>query len=327
MTLATGLPAASAAGTATWTLQVAPLPTGWQPTAASTTDVSCASDALCALTISATHSAAGDGSNVADTLVDGAWSTRVLPVSGTRWHGPVSGVSCTARLCFAAEDGALFDTYRNGSWTVTELSNPAPGPFFTGVGCSTLRCLAAGYYEEFDGRHIPYLVDRDNATATLTAHVLYPPVQAAAQPYRQLEVLFTPACAPAGECYALGYTSPNGSQFGNPYLVYRSGTDYKAARLPVPDGVSTADLKVGGLTCAAATDCATIGTYLNAQATRQYLAAEVLQAGVLESDPIPIPAALSVLDDPLQPRSIDCPAVNRWSASSASAIPPANTAH
>jgi hypothetical protein len=312
--LASGTPAAAAGGTGTWTVQVAPLPTGVEPTATSTTDVSCGSDALCALTISATRTAAGQVSNVADMLLDGALSTQLLPAPGSGSTGAVGGVSCAlAQLCFTAANGGIFDTYTHASWTAARLSSGPPGQHFTGAACSPARCLATGYYVEFDGRHIPYVVDRDNTTGTLTGHPVAPPAlqAAAAQPYRNLEVLFAPACAPTGECYALGYASPNGSQFGSPYLVYRSGSDYHSVRLPVPNGVSTADLKVGALSCAAATDCATIGTYLDAQATHQYLVAEVLRGGVLESDPIPIPRALTVLDDPLQPRSIDCPAIDR----------------
>lgn len=317
LALSTSTANAAAAGPGSWSVQVAPLPPGVRTTAATTTGVSCVSDALCALAIGSAHTTDGAGVTVADLVSGSQLSSQVLPQpAGSTRTTSFGGVACTTLpLCLTASTRYaydVFDSYDGSAWTARTLGSPPPELMFTGVACSTLRCLTTGYYVEYDGRHIPYLVDRDNATGTLTGHTMSPVApQVAAQPYQQLRVLSAPACAPGGECYALGYASPNGAQFGAPYLVYRSGADYKASVLPVPNGVSTADLKVGGLSCSAPRSCATIGTYLDAQATHQYLAAEVLRAGVLETDPIPIPHELSVLTDPLQPRSIDCPAVNR----------------
>jgi hypothetical protein len=309
-------PAWATPATSTWRVQTLPLPAGAGTTDKTVARVSCASDRLCMLVVS-TATEAGRVENVAIPLRSGTFATpRVLPMARAGTGSvAIGGVTCASnRSCFAAgheqNSYGLLATFDGTRWGADEAPGaPYPGDVgFNDVSCGGPTCLATGYYVEYNGRVFPLALQRDNATGALRRMFVQAPAPAAAAKeernrYQELKELYAPACAPDGTCMALSYGG---------YFAYPSGDHYQSVRLPVPPGIDQSDLEMGGgMSCAAATDCAALGTYVDSTATHQYLVAEVLADGVLSPVKIALPHNLVVLHDPLQARAISCPAVNR----------------
>jgi len=215
------------------------------------------------------------------------WGSAVkaqLPAGAASSADPeLNSVSCAAAGECAAvgyyrdsagnQQGLLLNE-RSGRWAPgVKAKLPADAgtsavPDLYSVSCGAAGdCVAVGDYLDSSGAEQSLLVNE--SSGTWAPGVKATPADAAANPY---SVLFSVSCAAAGDCAAVG-TYTNNSGAGQGLLVNKdSGTWTPGAKAKLPaDAGTPADPSLTSVSCAAAGDCAAVGTYTDNSGHLQHL--------------------------------------------------------
>jgi hypothetical protein len=195
-----------------------------------------------------------------------AASTFALPGAAPDPEADVAQVACpSATVCVAVGGYQLasgkpagFTAWDDaGHWSAYKAPVPSGAKTPTGttlsdVACaSPERCVAAGSYVTAAGRAEAYLVSGSGGSWAAVA-VVAPngvPLAGAATSVHAL------TCAPGGPCVAGGSFGPSGL----PVMVTGYGSDWEAARLPMPFG--TSGTAVQAVACPSTEQCTAVGQY------------------------------------------------------------------
>ena len=188
------------------------------------------------------------------------WTPAAAPVpAGSDAVGALHAVACpSVTRCFAAgwQDAAggasqqpLMLTWSGKKWTVTKIALPShaaatPQAMVTAIACPTLtRCVAAGYYQDAQGRQEGMLLTWSGKSWTARQAPL--PANAGKNPWAQLNAV---SCANSTHCtVGGGYENAASTPLG--LLLTWSGTSWKATEAP------TIAYNIYGVSCPSVTRC------------------------------------------------------------------------
>jgi CHAP domain len=211
---------------------------------------------------------------------------------GVRWASNSlvcpSTTACVAEGTYrdsSGSDQGFLVTGSGTTWTAAKAPLPAgaisdpnrPEPLrtsLTSAACpSAGECVAIGQYEDSSGNTEGMLLTGSGTTWTATEAPL--PGDAindpgSAYPFRAS--LASVACPSASECVAVGEYQDSSGQYQG-FLVTGSGTTWTATKAaPLPDGASAyPDAGLSAVSCASATACVAIGSYLDSSGQFQGL--------------------------------------------------------
>ncbi|HEY1511914.1 MAG TPA: hypothetical protein VGF93_23105, partial [Solirubrobacteraceae bacterium] len=254
----------------TWSQGVEATPLGVQ---VSVNSVSCASPGNCIAVGNDTPDFGDLSEGLLLTETDGSWAAGVVapaPAGGSSEN--VSSVSCaTAASCSAV--GTYFDSSANeqalalsdtsGSWTPTEVSQPAdsaaddPAVAFASVSCASAgNCAAVGTYVDDDSNQHGLLVDETGGSWGPGSEASMP---AGATPSADPNSVFlgSVSCASAGNCSAVGaYSDALGNEQG--WLLTESSGVWGPGVEATPPSDSAAAF-VNSVSCGSAGNCTAVG--------------------------------------------------------------------
>ena len=163
--------------------------------------------------------ATGDSANYHRTLAEHWNGTKwsIVPTPNTASFGNIlNGVACTSTSnCWATGQGAsktLAERWDGNSWSIVPTPDtPSKGAGFAGgsseLGGSSVQCVSAS-----DCWAVGF-VDREQSTLVLIDHwngTSWSVVPSANPTSSQTSELDSVACAPSGECQAVGYSLNGG---------------------------------------------------------------------------------------------------------------------
>lgn len=283
-----------------WAAVKPPLPDDAITSASATlNDVSCLAAYYCFATgWYGNNGGARDG--YVDMLANGTWTAVSLPLPADAAPEQTSaapstyatGVACTgADACVApgqyraasGQTKAFIDTLSGGSWTATAV--PLPGDAAaTGqiaglwaIACPAPgTCVAAGHYIKSGGQP-RYLTDTLSGGAWTTSALSLPADAAADQKWSQDESTSIGGltCPSVGYCVATaGYVTKANAIV--PLIETLSGRTWTAAEVPLPADAAPGSGQGNAtylqlVTCTAADNCVTVGSYPSTDGTTQGL--------------------------------------------------------
>ncbi len=224
--------------------------------------VSCSSASACTAVGDAVTSA-GASVTVAERWNGTAWAIQSTPSPSGAAATYLNGVSCAAASActavgqYVTSAGAtvpLAERWNGTAWAVQ--STPSPGgataSFLNAVSCaSASACTAVGYSRTSTGTTLP-LAERWDGTAWAIQSM--PTPGAATATY-----LLGVSCTSASACTATGFylTSAGASV---PVAERWNGTAWAIQSTPNPSGATASQLY--GVSCAAASTCTAVGSYV-----------------------------------------------------------------
>jgi RHS repeat-associated protein len=177
-----------------------------------------------------------------------------LPLPSGQTLSYVTGVSCTsATACIAVGYGGsstpVAETLSGSTWTATNLPLPSgqTSASLEGVSCTTATaCVAVG-----TGNYFYPVAETLSGTTWTATNLPLPPGQTQTE-------LTGVSCTSATACVAVGETGNSNPTPPTPVAETLSGTTWTATNLPLPSGLTLADLS--GVSCTTATACVAVGS-------------------------------------------------------------------
>ncbi|MGH9018147.1 MAG: hypothetical protein ACRDY1_10415, partial [Acidimicrobiales bacterium] len=253
-----------------WSPTLLPLPAGgslgFPFTYGPEVGVSCMAPASC-LAVGADQTGAGEGA-VAETSSDGVWSASALPAptGGTSpapqavsCAGPQNCLAVGADAAGAGAEQALAETWAGGSWSASTLPVPAalPDAVLTALACpSSATCVAVGDDDGAGGAQMPVAETEQGDAWTSTVLPLPAGSVASGDADPELAGL---SCPTSTACVAVGY-APGAALTEHPMVETRSGTTWRARRLPLPRGEHRQSAALAAISCVSATSCVAVGS-------------------------------------------------------------------
>ena len=190
-----------------------------------------------------------------------------------------SATSCVAvgqYLDTAGYSEPVVETLSGGSWKATEAPLPSdtatdagpvfPDSFLFSVSCaSTTSCVAVGSYRNTSNHFLPFIDTLSGTTWSSQPSPL--PSNAIAETSSFPTFLNSVSCASPSVCTAAGFFQDTSSGYNGLLVTLVNGT-WTAQAAPQPsgsgnDGDGLQDTFIAGLSCASATACTAVGTYVD----------------------------------------------------------------
>jgi hypothetical protein len=186
-----------------------------------------------------------------------SWSISTTPYFFPGSYTKLNSVACASPSdCWAVGDGyALIMHWNGSSWSYVAAA-PLNPPFvgLNGVTCSSAsECWAVGSTAHSANNYVAQtLIERWDGVGWT---VISSPNTSDTQPNTLINVV----CASGSDCWAVGYYV-NGNGKHQALIERWNGTSW--AIVPSPSN-GTQDNQLNGVTCALATDCRAVGSYVN----------------------------------------------------------------
>jgi hypothetical protein len=235
--------------------------------------VSCTSRRLCVAVGYSGNSAGSSGMGLVERWNGVRWLVQRTPrpagstVSFLTSVSCVSSTSCTAAGFFHTRAGVgrtLTERWNGTRWSIQRTPTPegAVAVQLVGVSCTVTRpCVAAGYFAIDTGIEV-MLAERWSGVRWSIERTLYPDHAAGVR-------FAGVSCASSTACTAVGFFVDTYG-FDETLAERSDGARWRIQETPNPGGVTSSSL--AGVSCASATMCVAVGSYIDPTGTEVTLA-------------------------------------------------------